>query len=144
MLNKPIMLTLLLIAISMSLGLAIGLFFALIGLKGNSGVASAASILAAYYVGMIYTSKFKVELPKPHKVKIVSYYFLIQMVLSIGLLFVILTALHLENVIGVLFAVAIVLNLIISLVMYPILGRGCRIKLKQFTNVDTMTTSLES
>lgn len=127
MLNKPSILTLLLIAISFGLAIVVGIIFAILGMKSNSGANAAVVLGAALYVGQIYAKKFQIELPKAHKIKITLYYFLIQMALSIG----IVALLQNSKLAGPLVAVSIFLNVFISLFIYPALGRGCRMKLKQ-------------
>lgn len=127
MFNKPFILTLLLIAISFGLALVVGIIFAILGMKSNSGATAAVTLGAALYVGQIYAKKFQIELPKAHKIKITLYYFLIQMVLSIG----VVALLQNSKLAGPLVAVSIFLNVFIALFIYPALGRGCRMKLKQ-------------
>jgi len=139
MLNKPFILTLLLMAISFGLALVIGIIFAILGLKGNSGANVAVVLGATLYVGQIYVKKFQIELPKAHKIKITLYYFLIQMALSIGFV----ALLQNSKLAGPLAAVSIFLNVIISLVMYPALGRGCRMKLKQLETKGLLNNQLE-
>lgn len=127
MLNKPFILTLLLMAISFGLALVVGIILAIIGIKNNAGANAAVVMGAALYVGQIYVKKFQIELPKAHKIKITLYYFLIQMLLSVG----IIALLQNSKLVGPMFAVSIFLNVLISLFVYPALGRGCRMKLKQ-------------
>ena len=139
MFNKPSILTLLLIVISFGLALVVGIIFSILGMKSNSGATAAVALGAALYVGQIYAKKFQIELPKAHKIKITLYYFLIQMALSSG----VVALLQNSKLAGPLVAVSIFLNVFISLFIYPALGRGCRMKLKQLESKGSLNNQPE-
>lgn len=140
MLNKPFILTLLLIAVSMGIGVVVGLIFTTLGFKSNSGIGAVIAIFAAQYVGQIYANKYQIELPKSHKIKIVVYYFLIQVLSAIGLLLLIL---HSNKLLAPMITLSLFLSLIISLFIYPSLGRGCRTKLKQLEKKGSLNSQLD-
>lgn len=127
MLNKPFVLTLLLIALSFGLGMILLIIAILFGLESGSWISTTSTTGAAMFVGNIYTSKFKIELSKDHKTKIALYYFIIQLVLSFGVLFLVQEI----RQIAAILAVATLLNIITALAIYFLLGLGCKSQLKQ-------------
>lgn len=132
MLNKPSILTLLLIVISLVFALVLGLIFALMGMKTSPGASAVIVILASFFVGQIYTNKYEEELPKNHKVKIAIYYFLIQMIMTLG----IMVLLNNASVMIPILAVGLFLNSLISFFVYLSLGYGSRMKLKKLGKND--------
>lgn len=132
MLNKPFILTLLLTAISCGLGLLVGIIFAILGIKSGSGMSAYLVIIAALYVGQIYTNKYKIELPKAHKVKISLYYFAIQMLIVFALFAL------LRGVIGgLIINIGLIVGAIISFALYFSLGSGCKMALKKLNKSDS-------
>lgn len=139
MLNKPFILTLLFIAISIGLSIVLGIIFALLGMKGNSGMSVAIAMGSALYVGQIYVNKNKVELPRMHKIKIALYYLIIQTLFS----FCIVALLQSSKLVAPVILFTLFLNGLTALVIYPALGRGCRMKLKQLEKNGSLNIAQE-
>lgn len=140
MLNKPFILTLLFIAISIGVSIVIGIIFTILGMKNNSGMSAIVAITSALYVGQIYANKYRVELPRAHKIKITLYYFLIQLLFSL----IIVKLLHNSQITGPILTLTVFLNTLITLFIYPALSRGCRIKLRQLEKEGIIQNQIES
>lgn len=123
MLKKPLVLTLLLLLISF----VIEIILDILRLPNHAGLSILGIIFSAQYVGEIYASKYKEELPQMDKIKISLYYFLTQMFL----LTVIFYLLRTIKFLGAVLAPSIIICVIVSLCIFPALGRGCRAKLKR-------------
>lgn len=148
MLNRPFILTLLFIAISIGLSIILGIIFAILGMKNSSGMSAIVAITSALCVGQIYANKYRVELPRAHKIKITLYYFMIQLLFSlmiIGLVFNSKAAgVSLNNqAIGPMLTFIIFLNVVVTLFIYPALGRGCRTKLRQLEKEGIIQNQIE-
>lgn len=131
MLNKPFILTLLVTTISFVFTIILGLIFRIIGLDDNSIPSVALAMLAAIYVGQIYSNKYKVELSKSDKIKIAIYYLLIQMLMTFGYILF----LHGSKLVAQIVVASIFLNILSSVFIYVALGRGCKVKLKQLESI---------
>lgn len=136
MLNKPFILTLLLTLISFCLFVVLTIIALAFGLKGGSWIFNSSALGAAIFLAEIYTNKFKMEIPKIHKIKIAFYYFDIQIILSCLLVILVqnninmLNALTIQSLITTLKA-SLITNIINALAIYYFLGRFSKLKLQQ-------------
>lgn len=130
MLNKPVILTLLLTAIFIFFELILKVVFTIIGLKSGDIPSLALAMLAALYVGQIYSSTYRIELSKVEKIKICFYFFIIQLLITLSFILLLKVSISVLQMLSV----TCVLNVLMSLFIYVALGRGCKMKLKQSEN----------
>lgn len=134
-LQKPFVLTLLLLIISYVVGAGFMIIQTLLRIKHSSIVEIPfAFAIASLFLGIIYTSIYKMEIPKNNKIKIILNYFFTTLGLFLGLLVFICCYLHMdlyhikEFFIGM--QLPFFLIIIGSFCMYPALGLGCKVILK--------------
>lgn len=136
MLNKPSILTLLLILIYFFLYICLMIIALLFGLKGGSWIVNSATLGAAILIGDIYTNKFKVEIPKLHRIKIAFYNFDIQIILSCFLAIFVQNNINILKLSSVqslanLLQLSIFTNVLSALIIYYFIGKFSKLKLQQ-------------
>lgn len=123
MLKKPFVLTLMLILIIYIVTSVFNLIPYPFRLKYSIFIVALAWAISAFCLGIIYTSIYKIEMPKNHKIKVVLYCFFM-------LTFIYLTSLMLIKMLTIRMMWPFPLMIIGSLCMYPALGLGCKVVLK--------------
>lgn len=122
LLNKPIILSLLLFVITAIIGHIINMILSPFQLTYGVLVTPLSWAISAFCLGIIYTSIYKIELPKNQKTKVILYYFF--------------TTLPLLIIIHKLLIYQMLLVILVMIIgiscMYPALTLGCKIGLKRF------------